>query len=106
MNPLAAHVAALIGADRPEADRGPRPGDLVVYGWDDRNRDRIRQAGEIGHIGILSFVPGVELDSRIVEEARRWVGQGVYGLGRGGRNPRDGTPFDAHGRCDWRDSSA
>jgi hypothetical protein len=80
---------------------GPRPGDLVVYGWDDRDRDGKRDAGEIGHIGILSYVPGVDLpDPPSVVEARKWIGKGVYELGAGGRRPRDGTPLDEQGRCD------
>ncbi len=85
----------------PTAPDGPRPGDLVVFGTDDKNRNGRRDAGEIGHVGILSFVPGVDLpDPPSVVEARRWIGQGLYGLGTGGRNPRDGTPFDARGLCD------
>lgn len=82
---------------------GPRIGDVVVYGTDDKNRDGIRQAGEIGHTGILSFVPdGVvtAVGTAIVTEARKWIGKGKYGLGKGGRRPRDGTPFDSEGRCD------
>ena len=85
-------------APAPELERtdrllyGPRPGDVVVYGWHD---------GRPGHTGILSEVPGwTDPPPPSVIEARRWVGQGVYGLGRGGRDPRDGTPFDSDGRCD------
>lgn len=85
----------------PAVADGPRPGDVVVYGTDDRNGDGKRGPGEIGHTGILSFVPGVMIAAPpAVVEARRWLGQGVYGLGKGGRNPHDGTPFDPAGRCD------
>lgn len=71
---------------------GPRPGDLVVYGW---------RGGKPGHVGLLSYVPGVDAaDPPSVVEARRWIGQGEYRLGAGGRRPEDGTPFDAEGRCD------
>lgn len=80
---------------------GPRPGDVVVYGTDDRNGNGRRDAGEIGHVGILSYVPGVTIpDPPSVVEARRWIGQGIYSLGAGGRNPKDGTPFDREGRAD------
>ena len=76
---------------------GPRPGDLVVYGWY-VGRDKKRHPG---HVGLLSAVPGWqgELPAAVVE-ARRWVGQGRYKLGAGGRNPVDGTPFDKDGLCD------
>lgn len=71
---------------------GPRPGDLVAYGW---------HGGRPGHVGVLSYVPGiVEPDPPSVVEARRWVGQGRYRLGAGGRRPEDGTPLDAAGECD------
>lgn len=71
---------------------GPRPGDLVVYGWHD---------GRPGHVGILSHVPGWSGDlPPSVAEARKWIGHGRYHLGAGGRNPGDGTPLDADGQCD------
>jgi hypothetical protein len=85
----------------PTIATGPRPGDLVVYGWDDANRDGIRQGREIGHVGILSHVPGVTMpDPPSVVEARKWIGKGIYKLGTGGRRPEDGTPFDKDGHCD------
>jgi hypothetical protein len=78
---------------------GPRPGDIVVYGWNDKDGDGIRDPGEIGHTGILSMVPGVKFDSWIAREAEKWVGRGIYGLGKGPRE-RTKTPFDAQGRAD------
>lgn len=100
---VAGFVSSLVGRAPAPAPDGPRPGHVVVYGTDDKNHNGRRDAGEIGHVGLLSFVPGrdpLEPVPESVLEARKWIGQGLYGLGRGGRNPRDGTPFDAQGLCD------
>ena len=48
------------------------------------------------HHPTLPPAPGVD----VVTRALSVVGQGVYGLGRGGRRPLWPTPFDALGRCD------
>lgn len=100
LDALSDAFASIRRAAPPPPTNGPRPGDIVVYGWDDKNNDGQRGPGEIGHVGILSFVPGVIYSSWIVDEARKWIGQGIYGLGKGGRRPQDGTPLDADGRCD------
>lgn len=92
------HVAPTPELVRTERELyGPRPGDVVVYGWHPDARGKRRP----GHVGILSSVPGWRGDlPASVLEARRWVGQGIYHLGAGGRDPGDGTPFDRDGRCD------
>lgn len=108
MNPLRALFDAIRRTPALEVGPpiGPRPSDLVVYGWTDRDHDGKRDPGEIGHVGVLSDVPGVNWDDLPVEaqavvvEARRWIGYGIYGLGRGGHNVADGTPFDEQERGD------
>ena len=95
---LVSRLAAPSAVTTERLQRGPRPGDVVAYGWwvDPRTGKQ-----RPGHTGILSYVPGwVGVDPPQVIEARRWVGQGDYELATGGRNPHDGTPFDSQGRCD------
>lgn len=101
MTGLTGLLRRFLPAAPPLAADGPRPGDVLVYGTDDRNGNGRRDPGEIGHVSILSAVPGVQLaEPAAVVEARRWLGTGLYQLGRGGRHPEDGTPFDTGNRCD------